>query len=683
MEKILTTKEESSFSDVLKNIQFLLLWLSQTFSQFGDRIFLLFMVDLVTKAQFSNSEVSKLILIYTIPAIIFGSFAGVFVDRWNKKLTMILCNILRAICVLLLFISDSNLNIYIITFLVSTFTQFFAPAEASSIPELVEKKNLLPANSLFMGTMFSSVVFGFAIGTPIINKFSHQITTLAIFGMYFVAALLLLFLKNIQVVKKESKHFFDEFIDGYNYVISHKIVLFCVVRQIIVFSAFAALSVLAIGFVNDVLHLKPVFFGYMLAIAGLGMGLGAVVSGRFGNRVGKDFLIFSGFIISSIMLISLALTNHIAWGMGLEKKEQQKELYTSLSILNDYGKNKNVIEKINAVFIPKPNGVQSISSRNKIESFSINQINNLAELLDVEKDKLELLKKDEKTQKTNLAKLINNISREEDIFVMSDSRNIKLSKKANVSANNSNALKFFIKMQNTYIVADLLKNITLEDHILNSIMVLTDNNIENLKNLRNFLKLDEDGISTIKPEQLISEMPQQHLLYLSNIFETENEDFTFDDVQGLKISEYLDKIILNEPSKLILNKAKAIKSIINDPSNPIIKLLIKQESSYFEVFLAFFITLIVGFGSALSAIPLQTILQEVVDEKFRGKVFGVQNMAISLSMSIPMGISGFLADALDGKIFNMNGVSIVMIITALFILFGGFIENTFKQKKSL
>lgn len=674
---------DSSFAEVIKNIQFLFLWISQTFSQFGDRIFLLFMVELVTKNQFSNSAVSGLIMIYTIPAIIFGSVAGVFVDRWNKKWIMIMCNLIRAICVLLLLVSDSVWNIYIMTFLVSTFTQFFAPAEASTIPMLIEKKNLLPANSLFMGTMFSSVVFGFALGTPIISKFSHQTTTLAIFSMYLVASLILFFLHKQKEQKNEQKNFFHEFKEGYNYVMKNQTVLFCVIRQIIVFSAFAALSVLVIGFVNDILHLKPVFFGYLLAVAGLGMGLGALATGKFGNKLGKDRLIFSGFIISSVMLVCLASTNLIAWSIGLEKTVQQKELYTSLSILNKDASKANTVSKLSVLLSPDSSGEQSVSARTKVESLSDEQLNILSDFIGTKSESLLTLKKDEKTKKINLGKLLNSLAKEEIIFLKSDKQYIKVTDSDSTKvASSSKAFKFFLKLQNEYIIKDLLKAVNLEDKPLSAIMTLTENNIENVEVLRSFLKLNEDGIPTTSLSHLVSELPPQVLKDLVTLLEIESEDFSNTDIQSLSIKGYLDKIIKEDASNITIKKSNAIKTILNDPNNPIIKLLIKQEASYFEIIFAFLITIIVGFGSAISAIPLQATLQEVVEEKVRGKVFGVQNMFISLAMTVPMGLSGFLADILDGKILHMRGVSVVMIMLAAFIFFGGFVENMFKQKKA-
>ena len=57
----------------------------------------------------------------------------------------------------------------LLTFLVSTLTQFFAPAEQAVIPLIVEKPYLLSANSLYTTTMMASVIIGFAMGDPLLE----------------------------------------------------------------------------------------------------------------------------------------------------------------------------------------------------------------------------------------------------------------------------------------------------------------------------------------------------------------------------------------------------------------------------------------------------------------------------------------------------------------------------------
>lgn len=305
---------KGSFRNVLKKPEFVLLWLAQVFSQFSDKILFLFMVALITKEHFSNSAISILTLVFTIPAVIFGSFAGVFVDRFSKKKIMILTNFFRFIFVGMMLISFNEIYLYIMAFLVSTLTQFFAPAETSLIPEVVEKNDLIQANSLFTGTMLSSVVLGFALGAPFINKYDEKVTGFIIAFMYFISMILIFFINNknesLNTQEKSNVSFFSEFKEGIAYVLKSKIILISMIRLVIIFSAFAALSVLVIGFVNDVLHIKPVYFGYMLATAGIGMGIGALFTSKTVTKIGKDKLISSGFLMTGIGLLILANTEY-------------------------------------------------------------------------------------------------------------------------------------------------------------------------------------------------------------------------------------------------------------------------------------------------------------------------------------------------------------------------------------
>ncbi|MEO8892351.1 MAG: arabinose efflux permease, partial [Coleofasciculaceae cyanobacterium] len=127
------------FAPVLKNRNFLALWSGQVFSQLADKVYLVLMIALIaSRFQDTNQTisgwVSVLMISFTIPAVLFGSIAGVFVDRWSKKAVLVSTNLLRGILVLavpfLLWITQSwhsfyNLPVgfYVllgITFLVST-----------------------------------------------------------------------------------------------------------------------------------------------------------------------------------------------------------------------------------------------------------------------------------------------------------------------------------------------------------------------------------------------------------------------------------------------------------------------------------------------------------------------------------------------------------------------------------
>ena len=99
--------QQQGFLPVLKNPNFLALWAGQVFCQLADKVYLVLMIALIN-SQFKASDqsisawVSALMIAFTIPAVLFGSVAGVFVDRWSKKVVLVASNIWRGILVLLI-----------------------------------------------------------------------------------------------------------------------------------------------------------------------------------------------------------------------------------------------------------------------------------------------------------------------------------------------------------------------------------------------------------------------------------------------------------------------------------------------------------------------------------------------------------------------------------------------------
>ncbi|MFW6358429.1 MAG: arabinose efflux permease, partial [Chroococcales cyanobacterium] len=88
------------FLPVLKNTRFLILWSGQVFSQLADKVYLVLMIAIIAshfqqENQSISGWVSAMMIAFTIPAILFGSLAGVYVDRWSKKTVLVATNLLR------------------------------------------------------------------------------------------------------------------------------------------------------------------------------------------------------------------------------------------------------------------------------------------------------------------------------------------------------------------------------------------------------------------------------------------------------------------------------------------------------------------------------------------------------------------------------------------------------------
>ncbi len=331
--------QQAGFLPVLKNQNFLALWAGQVFCQLADKVYLVLMIALIN-SQFQASDqsisgwVSALMMAFTIPAVLFGSLAGVFVDRWSKKVVLVSSNIWRGILVLLipalLWFTDNwqpvgvlpvgFLIILGVTFLVSTLTQFFAPAEQSAIPLIVKEQDLLSANSLYTTTMMASVIVGFAVGEPVLalaDKLWIQLggngglgKEILVGGSYAIAGLILFLLQTNEKPhppETEFPHVFSDLREGLRYLQENHRVRNALLQLIILFSVFAALTVLAVRMAEIIPNMKASQFGFLLAFAGVGVAVGATILGQFGQRFSYKQLSFCGCIGMTVSLIGLSL----------------------------------------------------------------------------------------------------------------------------------------------------------------------------------------------------------------------------------------------------------------------------------------------------------------------------------------------------------------------------------------
>ncbi|KAB8314870.1 MFS transporter [Tolypothrix campylonemoides VB511288] len=338
--------DEQGFLPILKNSNFLALWGGQVFCQLADKVYLVLMIAIIN-TQFQSSDqtisgwVSTLMMAFTIPAVLFGSVAGVFVDRWSKKTVLVATNIWRGILVLsippLLWLTHDwqplvgvlpvGFTILLaMTFLVSTLTQFFAPAEQAAIPLVVKEQHLLSANSLYTTTMMASVIVGFAVGEPLLGV-ADQVWSqlggssglgkeLVVGGSYAIAGLILLLLvtkEKPQQTQAEYPHIFADLRDGFRYLGENRQLRSALVQLIILFSIFAALTVLAVRMAELIPGLKASQFGFLLAAGGVGIALGATILGLFCQRFSYIQLSLFGSVGMAASLIGLSIFTKQLW----------------------------------------------------------------------------------------------------------------------------------------------------------------------------------------------------------------------------------------------------------------------------------------------------------------------------------------------------------------------------------
>ncbi len=307
----------TGFLKLLSDPTFLYLWSAQLISQVADKVLLILLI--ATAQSYTslsvpvNSRESLIFIASTLPAIMFGSIAGIYVDRYPKRMIMIGCNIARGFLVLMLpFVPKDLALLLTITFLISMATQLFAPAEQSTIPLLVPESDLISANALFTLTMTGSLIAGFAIGSPLL-KLLADISNggeLLVGGMYMSAGLVLFFLPKTESIPVGNHHLWQDLKDSWKYLRQNPIISSAILQLVIFYGVFAAMLKLSIN-LSEIINHNRTDFGFLLAATGVGLAIGAVTIGHFGERLNHKSLPLIGFIGIALMLAMFALAKNL------------------------------------------------------------------------------------------------------------------------------------------------------------------------------------------------------------------------------------------------------------------------------------------------------------------------------------------------------------------------------------
>src|SRR6266567_188510 len=142
------------FREVLQTPAVKRLWIAQIISVFGDFLAIFAILSLVTfQLHGTPPQVAMVLVAFIAPFAIISPIAGVFVDKWDVKTTMICSDLIRGLLVVaLLFVRDIY-TIYGILFVMSIFSSFFVPAQSVAVRTLAPPGGLLAVNGLMSQAM--------------------------------------------------------------------------------------------------------------------------------------------------------------------------------------------------------------------------------------------------------------------------------------------------------------------------------------------------------------------------------------------------------------------------------------------------------------------------------------------------------------------------------------------------
>jgi MFS family permease len=314
----------SRFQEGFQNRNFFLLWIGQIVSEFGERITQMALIGLIYhKDPYSAVALAKLIMFIIIPVFLVGPVAGAYVDRWDRRYTMIVSDFLRSLFVFLIpiamLISGKNLApVYILVFLIFSTTRFFLPSKMAIIPDLVDKKHLLMANSLISTTRMIATVVGLGLAGILVSIAGPKGGFYINSATFLFSATMLSFVstKEHLHLKKdliETGHAIEEAIvkspgilgqikEGLKLLLINKDARLSMQSLFVVMAGLGAMSVVTIIFIQECFGSATKEIGLFGMLIGLGLFTGSLGYGRLGQRVSKKKMINISFVASGLMI---------------------------------------------------------------------------------------------------------------------------------------------------------------------------------------------------------------------------------------------------------------------------------------------------------------------------------------------------------------------------------------------
>jgi MFS family permease len=263
--------QDRSFAAVVRNRDFFTLWMAQIISQTAQNGIHFVQIVLIETLTRSTAHMAIVILSFSLPAVLLSSVAGIAVDRLSNKLVMLASNAIRVLTVATYIVVLDRLEgwtllmvIYAVTFVSSAIGQFFAPAEATTIPLLVGEERLLTANALFNLTLIGTQVVGLVIVAPLTVKvlgMKGAFATVAL--MYLIASALISRIPrdNPKLVVESGasmlKTVWEELREGWRYVASKRSILVALSQLTMTTTLLLMMAMIAPGYATRVLGMQP------------------------------------------------------------------------------------------------------------------------------------------------------------------------------------------------------------------------------------------------------------------------------------------------------------------------------------------------------------------------------------------------------------------------------------------
>ncbi len=326
------------------NRNYALLWSADLISIAGDYLFdttlVLWIVTRLARGEaWAPLAVSGVLLAAALPTFLVGPFAGVFVDRWNKRRTMLRMDALRAILIALLllltglvplpFLPGGQLPVawtlgilYGLVFLASACAQFFNPSAFALTADVVEEPYLARATGLTQMTGSVATLIGPPLATLLFFTAGVQLAIL-FNALSFAASLCLILAVRApsvarSVAEGEQGHFWRELGAGLRFSFRNHVIVTVLIAGFLIIFCEGILTTLGVFFVQQNLHTALTLYGFLATAMGAGAILGALLAAAYAQRLGVARVLGYSLLGYGLLILIYARLNNFFVALCLQ-----------------------------------------------------------------------------------------------------------------------------------------------------------------------------------------------------------------------------------------------------------------------------------------------------------------------------------------------------------------------------
>ena len=320
-----TLPQAMSFRDVLRIEVMRRVWYAQIVSLFGDWLALFAVLAVVSFTMHgAPRQIIGVQIAYMLPIVFVGPIAGVFVDRWPLKPTLVSSDLIRAVLALLLIPASSIWQVYCVLAALSCVSAFFGPAQQVTIRTHVPATGLIAANALMQIAFMGSRIVGPATAGAIAATFGPGTCYALDVASFVVSAALI---GSVVIARRPSARaaagsssnrihaVWIDLVQGFNFIFHHARVLFVVLAMAAGLFTIGCFGPLIAIYVRDSLHASARLFGVVSGMVGVGLLVGTQLLRKVTAGVPEHVLVLSGlggigagvFILGAVPLTSATL----------------------------------------------------------------------------------------------------------------------------------------------------------------------------------------------------------------------------------------------------------------------------------------------------------------------------------------------------------------------------------------